>query len=446
MPANALAVASVTALLKDLLNDGLINKNVDSLFNFQITAQPPDRISAGSDGEDINRLNLFLYRVTHNTGWANQRLPARNGAGDRVDNPYLALDLHYMLSAFATDDLNAEILLGFGMQVLHENPVLTRDGIRTGLGAGGPLSGALLGPGFQQLSATALAEQIEQVKISPFQVSLDDLSKLWSAMNTPLRMSALYQASVVLIESETSTRSSLPVQERAVFVRQLAGPTIARLLSQAAGGTEASASRQITMTDELVLEGSGLRGEVTVVAIGRGHSTPIEAGDRRVVVGLPPGVRPGVNGVQVEHHIAKLPPSTQLMPGETSNVVAFVLHPTVASIDVLQAALEDANVATGPVAGRIRITFAHQVGSAQRTEVLLNELNPPANRPAFAYTFVAAPVPDPAPETVTAREFPIRFVEQLTFLVRARVDGAASALTLAGGAFTGPTVAVAPAP
>src|SRR5262245_28500278 len=115
--ANALAIASVTALLKDLLNDGLINQNVDSLFNFQVTAQPPDRISEATNGP-INRLNLFLYRVTPNAGWTNQRFPSRSSSGERVDTPLLALDLLYLLSAYATEDLNAEVLLGFGMQVL----------------------------------------------------------------------------------------------------------------------------------------------------------------------------------------------------------------------------------------------------------------------------------------------------------------------------------------
>src|SRR5215470_8174527 len=105
---NALAIASVTAILKDVLNDGLINQNLDALFNFQVTAQPPDRISAGTNG-DLNRLNLFLYRVSPNTGYINERLPSRSSEGTRTDSPFLALDLHYMLSAFATEDLNAEI-------------------------------------------------------------------------------------------------------------------------------------------------------------------------------------------------------------------------------------------------------------------------------------------------------------------------------------------------
>jgi hypothetical protein len=445
--ANALAIASVTALLKDLLNDGLINRNVDALFNFQVTAQPPDRISATMNGEPINRLNLFLYRVTPNTGWTNQRLPARSPSGALVDNPVLALDLLYILSAFATDDLNAEVLLGFGMQALHETPVLDRDVIRTALGSGGPVSPALLPPGFQQLSPTDLADQFEQIKVTPYYVSMDEVSKLWTSLNTPLRMSALYQVTVVLIESQRSTRSTLPVLRRDGFVRQLHRPTIARILSQGPGDPTPSLSRQIVHGDDLVLEGAGLRGEVTVVAIGELEVPPADVNDRRIRVGVPAALRPGVNGIQVVHRIAKLPPSVERMPGETSNLVAFVLHPTLAAvngIELVNVSLEDASVPAGPVRGRIRLRFAHDVGSGQKAELLLNERTPPSTRAAFAHTVAAVPLTAPLPLTVTERQFDFRQVPQGIYLVRGRVDGAETRLSMSGGVYSDPQLDIHP--
>jgi len=443
---NALAIAGVTALLKDLLNDGLINQNVDSLFNFQVTAQPPDRISETTNGQDVNRLSISLYRVTPNVGWTNQRLAARSASGARTDNPMLALDLHYVLSAFATEDLNAEVLLGFGMQALHETPVLDRDAIRAALGPGGAVSGSLLPPAFQLLSPADLADQFEQIRIAPYSVSMDDLSKLWTAFNAPLRMSALYQATVVLIEAQTSTRTSLPVLARGVFVPQLGHPAIARLLSQGPADLQPAQSRQIQPGDELVIEGSGLRGEITVVAIGEAEVPPTEVNDRRIRVPLPAALRPGVNGVQIVHRIAKLPPSTELMPGETSNLVAFVLHPALAAggIALVSAELEDAINPAGRVRGRIRLRFAHDIGSAQRAELLLNERTPPGTRPAFAYTFQAVTLTPPLPLTVTERVFDLRHVEQGTYLVRGRIDGAETLLTMNLGVFSDPALDIHP--
>jgi hypothetical protein len=444
---NALAIASVTAILKDLLNDGLINRNVDSLFNFQVTAQPPDRISDASNGDPINRLNLFLYRVTPNTGWTNQRLPARSSSGEKISNPFLALDLLYMLSAYATDDLNAEVLLGFGMQSLHETPVLDRDAVRAALGPAGPVSGSLLPPAFQTLSPADLADQFEQIRITPFYVSMDEVSKLWTSLNTPLRMSALYQATVVLIESQTSTRTALPVLTRAAFVRQLHRPSIARLLSQGPADPRPLQTRHIVHGDDLVLEGSGLRGEITRVAIGEGEESPTEVNERRIRVALPATLRPGVTGVQVVHRIAKLPPSTEEMPGEMSNLVAFVLHPSLApagGITLVNVEPEDAADPAGLLRGRIRLEFAHDIGSDQRAELLLNEVAPPATRRAFAHTFRAVPLAQPAPETVTSREFDFRQVQPGAYLVRAQIDGSESALTVGPAGFDGPTIDIAP--
>ena len=77
------------------------------------------------------QLNLFLYQVTPNQGWRNVG-PAvrRRRRASRLTNPPLALDLHYLLTAYGAADFEAEILLGYGMQVLHEHPVLDRQAIR----------------------------------------------------------------------------------------------------------------------------------------------------------------------------------------------------------------------------------------------------------------------------------------------------------------------------
>ena len=54
-----LAIAAVTAALKDLLNNGLLDHDLSTVGSFAVTAQPPDRVATGT-GEP-NQLNLFLY-------------------------------------------------------------------------------------------------------------------------------------------------------------------------------------------------------------------------------------------------------------------------------------------------------------------------------------------------------------------------------------------------
>src|SRR5215510_5022353 len=199
---SALAIAAVSASLKDLLNNGFIAHDLSSIGSFTITAQPPDRITTGQT--EPNQLNLFLYQVTANAGWRNAGLPSRDRRGVCISNPPLALDLHYLLTAYGASDLNAEVLLGYAMHLLHESPVLTRQQLRTAL-TPGP---------FGNLSAVDIADQIELLKIAPVYLGTEDLSKLWTAMQARYRPSMAYLVSVVLIQSEARTTTAPPVLRR----------------------------------------------------------------------------------------------------------------------------------------------------------------------------------------------------------------------------------------
>ena len=88
----ALAIASVTAVLKNLLDNGIIDDQVvaTTVGNVRVSTLAPDLISLDSNAP--SRLNLFLYQVTPNSGWRNVGLPSRNGNGDRLTNAPLALD------------------------------------------------------------------------------------------------------------------------------------------------------------------------------------------------------------------------------------------------------------------------------------------------------------------------------------------------------------------
>jgi hypothetical protein len=205
-----LAVAAVTAVLRDLLNNGFIDHNITGATgsNVTVTAVPPDTIAIDSTNART-QLNVFLHQVTPNAGWRNEGLPSRDGRGIRLANPPLALDLHYLLTAYGSAELHGEILLGYAMHLLHETPVLDREAIRTALAAG-----TTEPPAFQALTASDLAEQLEQIKIVPEMLSTEEMSKLWSALQAHYRPTAAYHLSVVLIEAQRATRRALPVLTR----------------------------------------------------------------------------------------------------------------------------------------------------------------------------------------------------------------------------------------
>lgn len=217
---SALAIASVTAVLKDLLDNAVIDHSVSAIVGgpVTVTAQSPGQIKPNDQGVISRQLNLFLYHVAPNTGWSNMGLPSRDARGTRITNPPLALDLYYLLTAYGKEDLEAEILLGYAMQRFHETPVLTRDAIRTALvQPGGPVSGVgILPSALGALSASDLADQVEQIKFTQHPLNVEEASKLWSAFQTNYRPSVAYHISVVLVQTDGVVKSSLPVLRRGV--------------------------------------------------------------------------------------------------------------------------------------------------------------------------------------------------------------------------------------
>lgn len=208
-----LAIGAVSAVLRDLLNNGLIDAAGAVGGLFTVSAVAPDTINLEAT-DFVPRLNLFLYQVTPNSGWRNRGLPSRSAAsGERLTNAPLAIDLHYLLTAYAKADFQAEILLGYAMHLLHERPVLGPAAIRKALSLG-DVDASLMPPAFNALVASDLADQVEQIKITPSTQSSDEMSKLWSAIQSKYRPSSAYQVSVVLIEGKRPSVSPLPVLTR----------------------------------------------------------------------------------------------------------------------------------------------------------------------------------------------------------------------------------------
>ncbi|HEU4452504.1 MAG TPA: DUF4255 domain-containing protein [Longimicrobium sp.] len=334
----ATALAAVTAVLRDLLLNGIIDADNGDVGPVTVSAIPPDRVPNESD--DNSRLNLFLYQVTPNQGWRNVGLPARSSAGDRVASPPLALDMHYLLSAYGTADFHAELLLGYAMQVLHETPVLTRDAIREAftntLGTGGSGMPAFL----STLGQSGLADQVEQIKITPVALGMDEMSKLWSATQAHFRTSACYQVSTVLIESRARTRESYPVRERRLNVAPVKTSVI-----------ESVAPQSLEAGGSLVLTGRSLAAEFVEVLFGdtAAAASTVTATDTSIAVSaLPATLRAGVQTVRVAHGLVFGTPGDPHR-GRESNQVPFILAPRITSPGPLTVAQgDDLTIAVSP--------------------------------------------------------------------------------------------------
>jgi hypothetical protein len=185
-----MAIAAVTATLRNLLVQG-----IPDLPNQLVTTRPPDRARTGSANPD--QLNLFLYQTTWNAAWRNSDFP-KPAASAGTGQPPLALNLHYLITAFGQgdDDTRSHQWLGAAMRVLHDHPLLGAGEVR------------------DALADNDLYAQVERVRITPELLSLEEMSKLWTTFQTQYRISAAYRADVVLIESKRPGRSALPVLTR----------------------------------------------------------------------------------------------------------------------------------------------------------------------------------------------------------------------------------------
>jgi hypothetical protein len=210
---NALAIAGVTRVLRQLLNDGLVEQGINGLLGatVEVTTLPPDRALTAASGAEATSLNVFLRHVSPNLGWRNEGLASVDAGGrTRLSNPPLALDLHYLVSAHASQELHAEILLGHAMLFLHQTAIVSRLRIRSALNP----SGVTLLPPLDKLASCGLEEQVEQLKITPEHLSSEELSKFWSATLSHYRQCAGYHVSVVLLQATEPTHKPLPVLER----------------------------------------------------------------------------------------------------------------------------------------------------------------------------------------------------------------------------------------
>ncbi len=154
--------------------------------------------AGGNPVPEGDRINLFLYQVTENPFLKNQDLPSNRSSRGTLP---LSLNLHYLITAYGStlqngthiDESKAQQLLGSAMRVLNDYSIITESLVTT-----------RLSPVGQTILDTALRDQYETIKLCLDPISIEDLTKIWTALTVPYRLSVAYSVSVVQIESQRS--------------------------------------------------------------------------------------------------------------------------------------------------------------------------------------------------------------------------------------------------
>ena len=445
---NFLAIATVTATLRDLLQEGV---GTDVPVARVTTARPDDTIS----GTPETRVNIYLYQVTPNAGWRNADVPTRRADGTVVQRPQVALDLHYMISFYGDESqLMSQRMLGSVVRTLHARPILTRDLIRNTISSG-VSSGT-----FPFLQTSNLADEVELVKFSPLHLSLEEQSKIWSIFfQIPYVLSVAYQGTVVLIEGDETPQKALPVRSRNIYVVPFRQPIIDQVI------VREGANLPITVDSTLSIIGQSLKSGNTLVRIGDTDVPPAtkDIGDSLISLPLPnvatalqsagTSLQAGIQGLQIVQPQAMGTPSVP-HEGVESGISPFVLHPVIARANGAH------DISTAPVqlpgeppgVGVMVKNIRPAIGKEQRVVLMLNEVNPnpgqplaPPGRLPRAYSF-QSPSRDSsgaAPDTSDSITVPIKNVVPGTYLVRLQVDGAESLLDAnADGRYVAPQVTI----
>jgi len=395
---NYLAIATVTATLQRVLQS-VIQQDIEGA---RATTLPPGGISAGAPEVGVN---IFLYQIANNHALANyDSTPNRTKANPL--NRQVVIDLCYMISCYGNDaELQPQRVLGSVVSTLADKRILTPELIRS----------TCNDATFPFLAESDLADQIQQINIVPIDISLEDLSKSWSIYQVPYVLSVAYKACLVIVEGRENFARSLPIRDAspAGLVPFPASPHIEQVLAQG------NRFAPIVLGSVIILRGRNFQNQIVEILIDDLSITPISVEDREITFSLAdtslPQIQAGVQSLQVVHRLSGTSP---LITNKiTSNVMPFVLCPTILNVSVTQIEEIEDDQRTAIVVVELDLL----VRERQKVVLAMNEWT--VDNPSV-YMFDRPPLPS----TSSTIEIPIANIKAGEYLVRIRIDGAESKL------------------
>lgn len=142
-------------------------------------------------------LSVWLYQIDRNEHLLNR--PPERVAFDLFRRPPVPLDLHYLITPIADDPINEQLMLGKVVQVFNDQalfPVTPAD-----------------------------PELQDEMRVTLENPGVDALSRIWTALDQPHRLSISYLLQIVTIDSGEQPERGLPVLEKTtVYEQVIPGP------------------------------------------------------------------------------------------------------------------------------------------------------------------------------------------------------------------------------
>jgi hypothetical protein len=152
-------------------------------------------------GEAGPQLSIYLYHIeadnaTEQLFWQPQILSGAAGPGEPVRYLPTALNLYYLMSAYSAGDYHQEqMLMSVAVRIFHSSPVIR---------------------GTTGTTPWELTLTMENR-------SYDEMSRLWQATTTALRLSVVYRAAVVLLDADDMPAANKDTSSINVIVQNAGG-------------------------------------------------------------------------------------------------------------------------------------------------------------------------------------------------------------------------------
>jgi Pvc16 N-terminal domain len=425
--ADQTAIAAVSRTLRALLRDRMVGTPA-------VTFAPPDVVP--TDVGDA-RVNLYLIHVIENAELKNQESPFTGSAYGRLP---LSLNLRYLMTTYPGQetlqeaDLNAQGLLGDAMRVFHDfgNRI---DTLTITNSVAGTIGDPILDP--------ALSGEFERLRLTLQPASIDDLTKIWSALSEAnFRRSVIYEVTVVQIETREPRVLPLPVQQRRILATLLRRPVIEAAYvtpppGQPRGELRARIGEQIT------IEAAAIAADKLYVRLGTLDPIRVSAAAGQIRIVVPDDTYP----MDLDNPSTRpIPASQQLQPGPLpvqllaqvraegveggldhgSAVTTVQVQRHASNIALLQLVPQVAGVAApGTVLAVTGTRLWHP--AAHTVEVVIGDAAVPVRAPEFGDLW-AAPTPTKVeiPLADAAAMLPVQAAIDPPYPVAVEVDGARS--------------------
>lgn len=166
------ALRSTSKTLKKLLDDQLAMRGLSSIVSLSTPTE--------MDKSNTSGLSVWLYRVVRDENRLNDP-SIRSDSTHELKAP-LPTRLHYLITPLGLTPEVEQELLGVVLQVFHDRPKLS----------GSDLDIDLVG-------------SVEELTVRLEQLTLEEMSRAWEALQSPYQLSLSYEVSVVPIESTVSS-------------------------------------------------------------------------------------------------------------------------------------------------------------------------------------------------------------------------------------------------